>query len=109
MTKRLFCTLLLSLALTGVAVAQSFPSYYPKDGFQRTGQIDAYYPEEGRIVINDRPYQLADSVIVHSMSAYSDSKARLKQGQKVGYKIAGGRLISAIWLLPAGYDDRRRR
>lgn len=109
MTKRLFCALFVSLALSSVAVAQGFPSYYPKDGFQRTGQIDAYYPEEGRIVINDMPFQLADSVIVHSMSSYSDSKARLKQGQKIGYRIAGGQLISAIWLLPSGYDDRRRR
>lgn len=109
MTKRLFCALFVSLALSGVAFAQGFPAYYPKDGFQRTGEIDAYYPEEGRIVIDDMPFQLADSVIVHSMSSFSDSKSRLKRGQKVGYKIAGGQLISTIWLLPSNYDGRRRR
>ncbi len=109
MTKRLFCALFVSLALSGVAIAQVFPAYYPKDGFQRTGLIDAYYPDEARIVINDMPYQLSDTVIVHSLTSYSDSKSRLQQGQKVGYKIVGGELISAIWLLPSNYSDRRRR
>lgn len=109
MTKRLFCVLFISLALAGSALAQNFPGYYPKDGFQRTGKIDAYYADEGRIVINDMTFQLADSVIVHSMTSFSDSKARLTRGQVVGYKLAGNGLISEFWLLPSSYNDRRRR
>lgn len=109
MTKRLFCAVLVSLALAGSAVAQNFPDYYPKDGFQRTGRIDAYYPDEGRIVINDLNYTLADTVIVHSMSSYSVSKARLRPGQVVGYKPSRGRVLAELWLLPASYRDRRPR
>jgi len=94
-------------AAATVAMAQQLPSYYP-DSFQRTGRIDAVLPDEQRVVINDVAFRLSDNVIVHALNAYSVPKSRLRAGLTVAYRTAGKRQIAEIWLLPDGYDPRRR-
>ncbi|MBT5219144.1 MAG: hypothetical protein HOI35_17565 [Woeseia sp.] len=106
--KKLFLGLAIGLLVTATSLAQNFPSYYPKDGFQRTGTVDAIYAEEGRIVIDDVPYLIADEFLVHALNAYSVSVARLRPGIKVGFKQGNNRVISEFWLLPVNYDARRR-
>ena len=100
---------LVAAAFIGTAGAQSFPSYYPKEGFQRTGVVDAVYPDEGRIVIGDLPYQMVKSPVVHALNAYSVSFARIRPGITVAFKTGPNRIIQEFWLLPPNYDPRRRR
>ena len=102
-------TLILGLALATIAVANDFPAYYPKEGIGRAAEIDAVHLDENRVVIDDVPYQLADDVVVHSLSAYSVPKARLRAGQKVAFKVGPGRTITKFWLLPRNFDTKRRR
>ena len=59
--------LVLLTFLASTAFAQSLPSYYPSDGFSRSGIIDAVYLDEGRIVINDIPYRMNSRPIVRSL------------------------------------------
>lgn len=109
MNKKTILGLLCALLVTTTSIAQNFPSYYPKEGLQRTGRIDAVYMEENRIVIGDIPYQMSESPIVHSLTAYSVSIARLRPGAMVGFKEGQGRILNEFWLLPANYDPRERR
>lgn len=97
------------LALGAAAFAADLPAWYPEEGFQRTGRIDALIPEEQRIVINDISYPLADNVIVHTPNAFSVPKSRLRTGVHVGYRVGGGRRIVELWMLPRDFDPRRGR
>ena len=63
MPKTFLLALIISCALATTAFARDYPSYYPKQGTQRTGKIDAVYIDEGRIVINDRPFKLSDDIV----------------------------------------------
>lgn len=98
----------IALLFSGTAAA-NLPDYYPAEGFARTAQIDAFIAEEQRIVIGDISYQLADNVIVHTPDSYSVPRTRLKVGDRIAYRVGGGRRIVEIWLLPRGYEDRRGR
>ena len=98
-----------SLLASSIAMAQ-FPDYYPREGFQRVGTLDDLQLRRQIIVINDIPYSLSNSVIVHSPRSYSVPTSQLRIGGQVGYKMAtGGRLIMEIWLLPDDYKSPRRR
>ncbi len=107
--KKLFLSLAVCLLAAATAFAQNFPSYYPEEGFQRTGTVDAVYGEERRVVIDDVPYVISDDLVVHALNAYSVSAARIRPGVKVGFKQNNNRIISEFWLLPINYDPRRRR
>ena len=108
--KKTFCLILaIACVAIGTAGAADFPKYYPEKGFQNTGRIDAVYAEENRIVIGDISYKMSTSVIVHSMSSYSDSFARVRPGANVGFRLGKGRLIEEFWLLPGNYDRSKRR
>jgi len=107
--KKLLFSLAVGLLIMTTSFAQNFPSYYPKEGFQRIGTLDALYTEEKRVVIDDVPYLISDDLVVHALNAYSVSSARLRPGIKVGFKQSGNRVISEFWLLPINYDARRRR
>lgn len=106
-----FTTLIAAMALLISVVANAaFPAYYPKEGFQRVGILDDVQLQRQMIVVNDVPYSLADSVIVHSPTSYSVPASQLQRGTKIGYKMAsGGRLIMEIWLLPRDYKNPRER
>ncbi len=106
--KKLISSLAVGLLVMTASFAQNFPSYYPKEGFQRVGTVDALYAEENRVVIDDVEYLIADELVVHALNAYSVSSARLRPGIKVGFKQRGNRVISEFWLLPINYDARRR-
>lgn len=95
--------------LVSATAAANLPDYYPPEGFQRTAQIDAFIAEEQRIVIGDISYQLADNVIVHTPNSYSVPRTTLKVGDRIAFRMGGGRRIVEIWLLPRGYEDRRGR
>lgn len=95
--------------LVSAAASANLPDYYPAEGFQRTAQIDAFIAEEQRIVLGDISYQLADNVIVHTPTSYSVPRTTLKVGDRIAYRMGGGRRIVEIWLLPRGYEDRRGR
>ncbi len=98
-----------AMMISSMAMA-AFPNYYPKDGFQRVGMLDAVQLERQVVVINDVPYSLSNNVIIHSLRSYSVPASRLRIGSQVGYKMAaGGRLVTEIWLLPDDYENPRRR
>jgi hypothetical protein len=110
MMKKLTYMLAAMIFLATTSVAADFPSYYPKNGFQRVGVLDDVQLDRQIVVINDIPYSLANNLTVHSMSSYSVPATRLSRGVQVGYKMASnGRLITEIWLLPNNYKSPRRR
>lgn len=80
-----------------------------KADFQRAGRVDAIDTEAGTIVIDDIPYQLSASVVVHSTKDSRVSITRLRAGAVVGYKLTVNRQISELWLLPDSYNWRQRR
>lgn len=102
-------SVLVALAFAVAAWADTFPQYYPKEGFQRTGTIDSVQLQAQRIIIDDVPYAVSSNLIVHALNAYSVPVSRLEKGRRVGYKISAGRMITRIWLLPADYEDPRWR
>lgn len=109
-----FVTLTIALVLAGAVAAQGFPNYYPKEGFQRVGTIDAIQAEEQRLVIGDLAYAMSSNLIIHSPRAYSVPQSNLRVGGKIGFKLVRGgeRMITEIWLLPddyAGGENRLRR
>lgn len=103
---RILSLAILMLAVCGSATAQRLPGHYP-DRFQRTGKVDDL--QESRIIINDIPYTLSESVVVHSLSAPKVSVARLRRGILIGFRLGGNRRIVEIWLLPYDYDESERR
>lgn len=107
MRQKFLASLAVALGFSGLALAQSLPSYYP-DRFERTGTIDDAY--EQTIVINDVAYTLSSEIVVHSYQYESDaSLTTLVPGTKIGYRIDEDRVVAEIWLLPAYYDETRRR
>ncbi|MBT8102531.1 MAG: hypothetical protein KJO95_06140 [Gammaproteobacteria bacterium] len=109
MKKTSFIIATIACLLTNVAIAAKLPSYYPANGFRDTGRVDALYVEEGRIVIDDVSYQISTSAVVHSLSSYSDSMARVRVGAHVAFKLKSGDLIVEFWMLPRNYDASKRR
>ncbi len=109
MKKTLTLLLLIAFPLTFPTFASDFPSYYPDEGFDRTGRVDAVYPTEGRVVINDIPYQMSKLAIVHSVYEKRVSLARIRPGVRVAFRMGDGRVIEEFWLLPANYDRSRQR
>jgi len=109
MKKTLLLSLVIAYAFASTAIAVTLPGYYPAEGFQRTGKVDAVYADEGRIVIGDISYQISDSVIVRSLSSKNDSLLRVRKGRLVGFRTSGGRVIEEVWLLPGNYKSRARR
>ena len=97
-----------ALMLAGTANAAGFPDYYPENGFQKIGRVDAVYSSENRVVINDRSYELDESVIVYSRSSANDSLARIRPGAVVGFRVNNNR-ITKFWLLPRNYKRPKRR
>ena len=102
---------IVAIALAGTVSAQGFPDYYPTEGFQRTGVLDALYPKDQRMVIGDRSFTYSSNVIVHSPKSYSVPLSRLTPGTRIGFKTLNnrGRVIIEIWLLPNDYKDGSRR
>jgi hypothetical protein len=100
---------IVALTIASSAVAQNFPKYYPADGFRRTGNVDAVYADESRIVINDTLYHYSGAVVVHSMSSYRVSFGQIRSGVHVAYKLGSDNKIIELWLLPANYSDSRSR
>jgi opacity protein-like surface antigen len=109
MKKTLLLIAVIACALASTAIAATLPSYYPAEGFQRTGIVDAVYIKEGRIVIGDISYSISESTVVHSLSSYSDSFSRIRQGARVAFKLNSNRVIAEFWLLPRNYDASKPR
>ncbi|MGB5471792.1 MAG: hypothetical protein WBM64_15415 [Woeseiaceae bacterium] len=110
MKKTLFLVLAIACVAMSTAIAADLPKYYPENGFQKTGRVDAVYADENRIIIGDISYQMSTSVVVRSMSSYSDSLARVRPGAHVGFRLGkSGRLIEEFWLLPSNYRAPRQR
>jgi hypothetical protein len=109
MMKKFIAFLVLSFLLAGTAAAQTLPGYYPKDGFQRTGHIDAVHLSENRIVVDDISYYLSDSVVVRSLSSPTAPIQRLRKGAHVAFRSTPDQALSEIWLLPDNYKPRQRR
>lgn len=98
-----------AIIIASSAYAQDFPKYYPAEGFRRTGNVDAVYTDESKIVINDTLYYYSGSVVVHSPSSYRVSFGRIKNGVRVAYKLGSDNKIIELWLLPANYSETRSR
>lgn len=109
MNKRTILGALCAMVVTTASIAAEFPSYYPQNGLQATGRINALHLEENRIVIDDVSYQMTDSPIVHALNAYSVSFGRIRPGVMVAFLPKQGNVISEFWLLPLDYDPRERR
>ncbi len=100
---------IVAISIASFAYAQNLPNYYPAEGFQRTGLVDAVYPDESRIVINDTQYHYSGSVVVHSLSSYRVSFSRVHSGVRVAYKMGSDNKIVELWLLPLNYSETRTR
>lgn len=109
MNKNLSLLLLIVFCVAFPAFASDLPSHYPDEGFSRTGRVNAVYPKESRVVIDDVPYQVSKDVVVHSLSAQSVSVLRIRQGVHVAFRTGSGRAIEEFWLLPNNYKPVRRR
>jgi opacity protein-like surface antigen len=109
MNKTLLLVAVIACALASTAIAATLPSYYPAEGFQRTGIVDAVYADEGRIVIGDISYQMSESAVVHSLSSFSDSMSRVRRGAHVAFRLGSDRVIKEFWLLPSNYKAPRPR
>ncbi len=109
MIKRFIAVVFLSSLLAGTAAAQALPKYYPEEGFQRTGHIDAVHLKENRIVVDDISYYLSDSIVVRSLSSPKATIQRLRKGAHVAFTAAPNQTIKEIWLLPDNYKPRGRR
>ena len=109
MRKTSIFALILGCSLAFSAIARDYPDYYPKQGVGRAGEIDAVHFGENRVVIDDIPYQMSTDVVVHSLTAYSVSKFRLRPGVKVAFQVGSSRTITKFWLLPHDYDATRQR
>jgi len=107
MKKTFALSLMIIFSLTGAAFADGLPSYYPDQGFSRTGRVDALYKKERRVVIDDIPYPISNTVVVHSLSARNDSLARIRGGVRVAFRVGNGREIEEFWLLPGNYNPAR--
>lgn len=107
MLQRILAGILVTIAIVSLAIAGDARA----DGadFQRTGRIDAVSLEENSIIIDDIPYRLSESLVVHTGQTSNVSKRRIRAGIKVGYKYVSGDVITDLWLLPETYDLRRRR
>jgi hypothetical protein len=97
------------LALASPASAQDLPKHYPTEGFQRSGIVDAIYVEDSTIVINDMPYRFSQNVVVHSMTSNRVPFTQVREGVRVGYKMASSGEIIELWMLPKNYSERRER
>ena len=97
---KVISVILLALAAASLAMAADF---------QRSGQIDAINLEENTVVVDDIPFQLAKSVVIHSKKSTDISISRLRAGQMIGYKLGASGEIREIWLLPSTYNPRQRR
>lgn len=97
------------VAIVCVSLTLAGEAYAEAPDFQRTGYVDDVQLEEGRITIDDMPFRLSESLVVHSTQASNVSKRRVRAGIKVGYKYVNGDVITDLWLLPETYDLRRRR
>ena len=97
------------LCLAGAATAQTLPSYYPSQGFQRTGIVDAVILQERRIIVNDIPYALSDNAVAHSLNSYSVPLSQLRVGSTIGFRTVGQKQIVELWVLPRNYNRRGRR
>lgn len=98
--------ILLTVTFSGTSFAQQLPDYYP-ESFQRTGTVDDISSE--RIVINDVPYTLTASTLVHTLYAEETVIAAIQPRTTVGYRIGENREIIEIWELPNNYDRSRSR
>ena len=104
MKKLLLIACLIAGAIINTAAADVLPSYYPTEGFDHTGRIDAVYVNENRIIIGDISYQMSDSPVVHSLSSYRDSFTRIRKIAHVAFRLGQGRVIVEFWLLPSNYE-----
>lgn len=104
MKKLLLIVFLIACAIMNTAVADALPSYYPTEGFDHTGRIDAVYVKENRIIIGDISYQMSASPVVHSLSSYRDSFTRIRKNAHVAFRLGKGRVIEEFWLLPSNYE-----
>lgn len=104
MKKLLIAVLFSVMAVAGTAVAQR----QAPDDYMMVGTVDGVFPEENRIVINDVPYRIADSLVIHTNSARDVSIARLRVGVKVGIRFGQSEPLREIWILPRSYKDPRR-
>lgn len=104
MKKLLIAALFSMVAFAGTATAQR----QAMDDYMMVGTVDGVYPEENRIVINDVPYRISDSLVVHTNSARNVSMARLRVGVKVGIRFGQSEPLSELWILPRSYKDPRR-
>ena len=110
MKKTFLLVLAIACAAMSTAIAADFPSYYPENGFQKMGRVDAVYAEDNRIIIGDISYKMSTSVVVRSLSSKNDALARVRPGAHVGFRLGKrGRLIEEFWLLPSNYQAPRRR
>lgn len=107
MKKNLTLLLLIVFSVAFPAFAVDLPSYYPDEGFSRTGRVDAVYPNESRVVIDDISYQISKRAVVHSLVSKSVSLLRIRPGVHVAFRIGSGRAIEEFWLLPNNYKPRR--
>ncbi len=109
MKKTLTLLLLTVFTFAYPAFSDGLPSHYPEEGFNRTGTVDAVSFAENTVIINDIPYRISKSAIVHSLTIKTVSLARVRPGVLVAFRMGDGQEIEEFWLLPANYSRAGRR
>lgn len=99
--------LILVTALASTAMAQNLPSYYPVGEKLDYGPIDQVVTAEHRIIIDDSSFVFSADLVVHSPESYSVSRARLRPGRWVTFRVDNNRVITEIWLMPITFDGYR--
>lgn len=106
---RFFAAMILALALgTGYAeTARGLPEYYP-EYFDQWGTLNGVNTQDDFIVIDDISTPLASDLKIHTPATQFGTLHSLRQGMKVGITFRSGasrRMVSDIWVLPAGYSE----
>lgn len=86
-----------------VSSGNTLPEYYPAS-FQKTGLINGA-GAGGSLNISGLSYSLSPNVLIHTTMTEFSSRHDLASGKEVGFTVnsdANSRVITEIWILPAG-------
>lgn len=96
-------SILLAFLLPGALLQAADPPY------QHTGMVNSVYPDDNRVVINDRSFRIAPYVTVHADSMLVGLHYMPESGP-VGFSLelqpGGERMINEVWVLDSLPKDR---
>ena len=86
-----------------LAPGTKLPGYYPSS-FQEAGTIARM--SSSKMVISGTSYTVSMNILIHSTNTEHSSRHELRTGKEAGFSFTtdsnNKRMITEIWLLPAG-------